>query len=163
MEKVKKFLVNGRAVSITLSKQSKNELHFVLNGKNYQFKSSDGVKVENENQVIETKKDQVKNGFHIFAQEISGFVAEVSSLQNSLGSDSGADLGPLSPMPGKILKIFVVEGQSIKKGEPLVVMEAMKMEHTIKAGKNGKIKKLRYKVGDLVEGQTLLVDFESES
>jgi biotin carboxyl carrier protein len=42
-------------------------------------------------------------------------------------------------------------------------MEAMKMEHTIKAGKNGKIKKLRYKVGDLVEGQTLLVDFESES
>ena len=62
-----------------------------------------------------------------------------------------------SPMPGKILKIFVKEGSDVILGTPILVMEAMKMEHTIKAGISGKIEKIFYKEGDQVSGGVELV------
>lgn len=63
----------------------------------------------------------------------------------------------LSPMPGKILKIMVTEGQEVKKGDPLLIMEAMKMEHTIKASKDGIIEKIDYQAGDQVAGGIELI------
>ena len=67
--------------------------------------------------------------------------------------------GQLSaPMPGRVVRVCVEQGQTVVEGEPLVVMEAMKMEHTITAPYAGKITSLRYRVGDLVdEGVELLV------
>jgi 3-methylcrotonyl-CoA carboxylase alpha subunit len=56
----------------------------------------------------------------------------------------------VSPMPGQVTKLFVELGQSVEKGAPLIVIEAMKMEHTITAPKKGKVAKLPYAVGDLV-------------
>jgi 3-methylcrotonyl-CoA carboxylase alpha subunit len=50
----------------------------------------------------------------------------------------------ISPMPGKILKIFVELGAEVVAGTPLLVMEAMKMEHTIKAAKTGVIAKIHF-------------------
>ncbi len=62
-----------------------------------------------------------------------------------------------SPMPGKILKVFVKDGDEVKAGTPILVMEAMKMEHTIKASSDGKIEKVLYKEGDQVTGGVELV------
>ncbi len=56
----------------------------------------------------------------------------------------------VSPMPGQVTKLFVSLGQSVEKGVPLIVIEAMKMEHTITAPRKGRIAKLPYAVGDLV-------------
>ena len=66
----------------------------------------------------------------------------------------------VSPMPGKILKLFIAQGMRVKKGDALLVMEAMKMEHTIKAIENGVVKKILYCEGDQVEGGVDLFDFE---
>jgi 3-methylcrotonyl-CoA carboxylase alpha subunit len=64
----------------------------------------------------------------------------------------------VSPMPGQVTKLFVTLGQSVEKGTPLIVIEAMKMEHTITAPKKGKVSKLPFAVGDLVpEAAELLV------
>ncbi|KAJ3114755.1 Methylcrotonoyl-CoA carboxylase subunit alpha, mitochondrial [Phlyctochytrium bullatum] len=67
-----------------------------------------------------------------------------------------------TPMPCKISAVNVAAGQEVTKGQSLIVLEAMKMEHVIKSPRDGKIKKVHYKVGDLVgEGKNLL-SFEDE-
>jgi biotin carboxyl carrier protein len=63
-----------------------------------------------------------------------------------------------SPMPGKILKILVKVGDEVKAGTPILVMEAMKMEHTIKASKAGTILQIHFKEGDQVAGGVELVN-----
>lgn len=66
----------------------------------------------------------------------------------------------MAPMPGKITKIFVVQGQAIKVGDSLIVMEAMKMEYTLKTSIAGKIKKVNCQVNEQVPLATLLVEIE---
>ena len=62
-----------------------------------------------------------------------------------------------SPMPGKILRILVKEGEQVKTGQGLVVLEAMKMENEIPAPKDGVVKKILIKEGDTVDtGQPLI-------
>ncbi len=62
-----------------------------------------------------------------------------------------------APMPGKILKILVKEGESVKTGQGLLILEAMKMENEIPAPKDGVVKKILIKEGDTVDtGQALL-------
>jgi 3-methylcrotonyl-CoA carboxylase alpha subunit len=60
-------------------------------------------------------------------------------------------------MPGKIVAVVVKNGQEVKKGEALLIMEAMKMEHTISAPHDGVVDEVLYAVGDQVtEGAPLL-------
>jgi 3-methylcrotonyl-CoA carboxylase alpha subunit len=62
-----------------------------------------------------------------------------------------------APMPGKIVAVLVDKGKAVEKGAPLLIMEAMKMEHTIAAPANGVVEELLYAVGDQVaEGAQLL-------
>ncbi len=75
--------------------------------------------------------------------------------------DSAADAGRLTaPMPGKIVALRVINGASVKRGAPLLVLEAMKMEHTIAAPADGIVERLRYKVGDQVDEGAELVVFK---
>jgi 3-methylcrotonyl-CoA carboxylase alpha subunit len=74
-------------------------------------------------------------------------------------ADAGeAEGGRLTaPMPGKIVAVLVEKGRQVEKGAPLLIMEAMKMEHTIAAPANGTVEDLLYAVGDQVaEGAQLL-------
>ncbi len=62
-----------------------------------------------------------------------------------------------APMPGLVVSIPVEEGQEIQKGDVLVILESMKMQNELKSPRNGKVARLRVKVGDSVEQrQTLL-------
>ena len=74
------------------------------------------------------------------------------------GAASSDDEGGLSaPMPGKILEVHVSEGQSVKSGDVLMVMEAMKMEHKIVAGSDGVVEAIHFAEGDQVpQGAELL-------
>ena len=66
--------------------------------------------------------------------------------------------GQTAPMPGKVLVVHVAEGDAVTAGQPLVVMEAMKMEHTISAPVDATVTELRCAVGDQVDnGQVLVV------
>ncbi len=64
-----------------------------------------------------------------------------------------------SGMPGKIVKVFVKEGDEVKAGAPLLVMEAMKMENEMKAGADVKISKVHVKPGDNVETGATLISY----
>lgn len=79
-------------------------------------------------------------------------------------SHEGHGGGLTAPMPGKIISIAVAVGQAVEKGQALLVMEAMKMEHTITAPSAGVVAELRYAVGDQVaEGVALIALGENES
>jgi propionyl-CoA carboxylase alpha chain len=66
----------------------------------------------------------------------------------------------LSPMPGLLTAVVVDEGQEVKAGEPLVVVEAMKMENVLRAERDGKVAKLRAKPGDSLAVDQVILEFE---
>ncbi|MFA9219155.1 MAG: biotin/lipoyl-containing protein, partial [Sphingomonadaceae bacterium] len=74
--------------------------------------------------------------------------------------ESEAEGGRLTaPMPGKVVAVLANKGQQVKKGEPLVIMEAMKMEHTIAAPYDGLVEDILYNVGDQVSDGAPLLAF----
>jgi glutaconyl-CoA/methylmalonyl-CoA decarboxylase subunit gamma len=62
-----------------------------------------------------------------------------------------------APMPGKILKINVSEGDSVNEGDTVLILEAMKMENEIVANNSGKVKKISVSVNDMVETDDILM------
>lgn len=72
--------------------------------------------------------------------------------------DQAAEAGRLTaPMPGKVIAFLTQAGERVARGQALAVMEAMKMEHTIHAPRDGVVQELLYGVGDQVaEGGELL-------
>ena len=65
--------------------------------------------------------------------------------------------GLTAPMPGKVVEIKVKKGSTIKKGDTLVILEAMKMEHKVSAPANGKVTEILVEKGEQVENGTTLV------
>lgn len=74
-------------------------------------------------------------------------------------ADSGNEV--CAPMPGKILKIFVKEGQKFNKSDRLFIVEAMKMENEVKASRAGTIKKINFKENDMVSVGEAIIEIES--
>ncbi len=79
------------------------------------------------------------------------------------GSGGGHEGQLVAPMPGKVIALLAAPGSTVAKGEPLLILEAMKMEHTIAAPAAGIVKSFRYAVGDQVADGAELVEFEIES
>lgn len=77
---------------------------------------------------------------------------------NKLSASTVIDLK--APMPGLILDIKISEGQEVKKGDHLVILEAMKMENIIKSPGDGVIKAIKVKKGDSVEKNQIMVYFQ---
>ena len=65
-----------------------------------------------------------------------------------------------APMPGLVLDILVEAGQSVNKGDNLLILEAMKMENIIKASGNGVVKNININKKDAVEKNQLLIEME---
>ena len=72
---------------------------------------------------------------------------------------SGSEKSVRCPMPGLVVSIAVAEGQEIKAGETLAVVEAMKMENILRAERDGTIKKIRVKPGDSVAVDAVIMEF----
>ena len=93
---------------------------------------------------------------HVFGTRGAVQITELDTLSRA---DEGAGEGGrlTAPMPGKVVSIAVKAGDKVSKGQPLAVMEAMKMEHTIAAPQDGVVDEVLYAPGDQVtEGAELL-------
>lgn len=66
----------------------------------------------------------------------------------------------LSFIPGTVLDIFIEPGQSVSKGEDLMILDAMKMQNKLKCNMNGKVKSIAVKKGDKVSKGTVLLELE---
>ena len=80
-------------------------------------------------------------------------------IESEAGEEAAGGL--TAPMPGKILAVLTQAGAEVEKGTPLIVMEAMKMEHTIAAPAKGQVKEVLYAVGDQVAEGAALIAFDA--
>ena len=92
----------------------------------------------------------------VFARDGSAVLREIDPIAHA--ADGAVEGGRLTaPMPGRVIAFLAKVGDSVELGQPLAVMEAMKMEHTISATRDGTVAELLYAVGDQVsEGGELL-------
>lgn len=92
-------------------------------------------------------------------------VMEPSSDGAGFAGGSGASMEDLltikAPMPGKVIKICVKEGDSVTKNQTLAIVEAMKMENEIKAGLDTIVKKVNAAPGDLVDPSKVLIELKA--
>jgi 3-methylcrotonyl-CoA carboxylase alpha subunit len=98
---------------------------------------------------------------HVFLHGRSWQLASVDPLHHA-GEGGGAEGGLLAPMPGKVIALLAEPGAKLAKGAPLLILEAMKMEHTINAPSAGTVKAYRFAVGDQVGDGAELVEFEAD-
>jgi biotin carboxyl carrier protein len=138
-----KVNINGEPLSLNASHISSN--CYLLSSKNKNLRvyaaSNDGnVFVYINGQVI--KLGRITGDQQKFSRE---------------GMEFGAKDQITTPMPGKVVKILVAEGEKVAIKQPLVIVESMKMENEIKSPANGTIKSIHFKAGDLVEsGQPII-------
>ena len=87
---------------------------------------------------------------------LTKLVTEIDPIAHA-GDHAGEEGRLTAPMPGKLIALLAAKGEIVKKGQALAVMEAMKMEHTITAPRDGVVEELLHAVGDQVaEGGELL-------
>ena len=104
-------------------------------------------------------KTYVYLGGKIFIFEDADKAADVRRS----GSNAGVAPGAItSPMPGNLIKLVVKEGDDVKEGQTLVIVEAMKMENEIRSPSDGVVKAINFAVGDLVEAGVPIVELETE-
>ncbi|MEZ5628131.1 MAG: acetyl/propionyl/methylcrotonyl-CoA carboxylase subunit alpha [Rhodocyclaceae bacterium] len=96
---------------------------------------------------------------HVFLHGRAWQLSNVDPLHFA-GEGGGAEGGLLAPMPGKVIALIAQAGAAVEKGAPLLILEAMKMEHTIAAPAAGTVKAFRFAVGDQVGDGDELVEFE---
>jgi 3-methylcrotonyl-CoA carboxylase alpha subunit len=130
----------GGAIEATANLSEEGHLVATLDGRKYQA-------------------DIVRRGLDIVV--FRGAEATSLTLIDRLASAEGQGAGTgklVAPMPGKIVAVAVSAGEKVKRGQKLVVLEAMKMEHTIVAPSDGTVARVRFKPGEqTAEGEELVV------
>jgi len=140
-----KLKINGNAYSVTVSDIEDNLAEVEVNGIPF--------KVEFENPV---KKNIVTPPKASSSVSSPSSTVQKPSVQVTPPSSSKVT-NVTSPLPGIILEVAVKEGDSVKKGQKLIVLEAMKMENVIEANSDGKVISVKVSKGDSVlEGATLV-------
>lgn len=106
------------------------------------------------------------NGYKLkyAAREVLAYVRSprVAELERFMidKEDSGFQRELLSPIAGKVVKVFVVPGEEIKKGQKVMIVEAMKMENIITAKSDHRVESVNVKEGDIVDSNDTLIEFE---
>ena len=145
-----KFQVDGNPAEADAVRIRGNELHIIRDGKSYTAEVIEFFPKE--------KKLTLKVNGNEYVVDIKDKL-DILLQQMGMTKRAAAALGNLAaPMPGKVLRVDVTEGQPLKKGEPVLILEAMKMENTIKSPGNGTVKRVLVKQGDAVEKGTVMVE-----
>ncbi|WP_297550965.1 acetyl-CoA carboxylase biotin carboxyl carrier protein subunit [Thermococcus sp.] len=142
-----KVIVDGREYEVEVEELPGNKFKVSFEGKSYEVKAEGlGIALPS---VPETG---------VSAPSSAPVSAPVSTPAPSSVPVQASPNTVTAPMPGKILKVLVSEGQEVKTGQGLVVLEAMKMENEIPAPKDGVVKKIYVKEGDTVNTGDPLVE-----
>ena len=158
----KKYVINGKDIAVQDYKLNAETVSFTLNGKAYSYQLMDRKGTDLILQDSERLKAFVgtanKDGESMVVAR--GHEAIISAAGKKM-KKAGAHAGSLSsPMPGKIFKLVKEVGSEVKKGDVILILEAMKMEHSIRSDKDGKLKKIFFKTGELVQGGVVLAEVE---
>jgi biotin carboxyl carrier protein len=151
VEKGKAFL-DGNEVQWDLVSTGHNRFHILRNNRSYEVEALFIDK--------EAKTMDVKVNGNVYKLQLSD---RYDALLKELGMDAAAasKINVLkAPMPGLVLDIRIEEGIEVKKGDPVIVLEAMKMENILKSPSDGRITKIHVKKGIAVEKNQILVTID---
>lgn len=144
--------INNQLFTIDRVKSSDTNWHILKDGKSYNIEI---LKIDKVAKQVELKMNGKLSSVKLSDQ--------FDALLKSLGMDNLAAKKVLelkAPMPGLVLNILANEGDTIAKGDSLLVLEAMKMENIIKSPTEGVIKKIHAVKGNAVEKNQLLISFQ---
>ncbi|MBK9317623.1 MAG: biotin/lipoyl-binding protein [Bacteroidetes bacterium] len=143
------LVINGEIQQFDLNHVQSGSYHLILNGVSYEM------------EVLESDTANKEFLIKVNGKKVAvNLRTKYDELLKELGMDSSAALrvGDLkAPMPGLVVNIPVEEGQSILKGDTLLVLEAMKMENSLKASADATVKKIVVKKGQAVEKNEVLI------
>ena len=145
------WTVNGASVSLDTLVIKDNLLHILHQNTSYRVEIVSFSKEE--------KTASIKVNGHTYSIAIKD---RFDDLLHQLGLDNlqSAKVAELkAPMPGLVLSVLVKEGDEVKKGDNLLVLEAMKMENIIKSPADVTIKSIKIKASDKVEKNQVLIQF----
>lgn len=145
------FLVDGQPIIWDLKPIGERTFHLIQNGKSYTI------------EVVSINKKEKTLVLHLNNKPVSLQLEDkFDLLLKKLGMNMAASHSIkqiTSPMPGLIHDIKVNLGDQVKKGDPVLVLEAMKMENIIKSPGDGEVKKITVQIGDSVEKNEVLIQF----
>ncbi len=150
----------GEAHTVVLTRAHGGVLQLLIDGTSYELNfastASGALDVRLGAQRVLAHVYQTGEVAHVFTAQGAAEITVVDALAHA--GESRSDVGRLTaPMPGKVVSFAVKVGDKVTKGQPLAVMDAMKMEHLITAPVDGVVAELLYAVGDQVaEGAELL-------
>ncbi len=150
----------GEAHTVVLTRAHGGVLQLLIDGTSYELNfastASGALDVRLGAQRVLAHVYQTGEVAHVFTAQGAAEITVVDALAHA--GESRSDVGRLTaPMPGKVVSFAVKVGDKVTKGQPLAVMDAMKMEHLIAAPVDGVVAELLYAVGDQVaEGAELL-------
>lgn len=141
--------VNGTPFDWDISKLDNRRFHIIRDNISYNVEilenSEKSVKLRINDQVLEV---ETKDKMDLLLERL-GMDKALEEVINDIRA----------PMPGLILKVEVEEGQEVKKGDPLMILEAMKMENVLKAPGEGIVSSIKVNQGDTVEKNQVLIQF----
>jgi biotin carboxyl carrier protein len=135
-------ILNGKKINYELQK---------LNYQNYLLRLNNTIYEISSEKVNSEKFSFLINGIKINVVARTALQERAKKLLDATKSSSGSTVDINAPMPGMILKINKHIGDEIKKGDSVLILEAMKMENDLKSPVTGKIKKLLVSEGNAVE------------
>lgn len=143
-------LLDGKAVNADTVKLGPNKYHVIMNHQSFTI------------ELLEKSDNQKTMSILVngVKQEVS-IKDKYDNLLSELGMDKMLQTKAnvvKAPMPGLVLRIIAKEGDTVKKGDGILVLEAMKMENVIKADGDGTIKRICVSEKQAVEKNTLLVE-----
>ena len=140
-----KYKINGNLYNVVIGDIEENIAHVEVNGTHYT------VEMEKKPKAAPAPKPVVRPA-------AKPAVAPAAAAPVAKPAAGGAKSGVKSPLPGVILDIKVNVGDEVKKGQTLIILEAMKMENSINADKDGKVAAINVSKGESVlEGTDLVI------
>jgi biotin carboxyl carrier protein len=146
-----KITVDGKELGLEIFREHKNILKVVKGNKNFEVlilkfnpkEKSVLLKVNGNKYEV-----QLKDKYDTLLEKLGMDISTQKKVNNVK-----------APMPGLVLNILVDEGNNVKKGDALVVLEAMKMENILKSPADGLVRKITVKKGTAVEKNQVLIEF----
>ena len=145
------FIVNGKAISWDVSTVREGYFHILLNNASYR---AEVVEIDTAAKRVVVKVNGtaypviIKDKFDLLLEKMG------------MNATAGARVNHVrAPMPGLIIQMKVKDGDEVKAGDTLLILEAMKMENIIKAPGDATVKSVKVRMGDGVEKNQILIEF----
>jgi biotin carboxyl carrier protein len=142
----------GKEIPLDVLSLRDGSLHFIYKNKSYRS--------ELVSQDVVTKQMVVKINGRLYDVSLEDSFDILLQKMGMVAGQGKIALEVKAPMPGLVLNVTIAIGQHIKKGDSLLVLEAMKMENMLKSGTEGIVKRILVAKGDKVEKNQILIELE---